>query len=151
MNATEDWLVVGAEIAGPVRTMTAERIEWYDSGLRSAARGVLTQVGVNIHTDDAYARAQGLPGVIGDGMIMTNWCSSMLTAHFGMDYLERGELRTKFIKPVYRDVRVSTHGKIRSIDTADDGSVVIDLAIWCQDQNGLKLTDGDAKIRRPRG
>jgi 3-hydroxybutyryl-CoA dehydratase len=148
MKQTEDWLIVGARITGPVRMMTAERIEWYDSGLRSAARGVLTQVGVNIHTDDAYARAQGLPGVIADGMIMTNWCSSMLTAYFGMDYLKRGELRTKFIKPVYRNVRVSTFGEVRAIEKADDGGIVIDLAIWCEDQNGLKLTDGDAKVRR---
>ena len=52
---------VGAEIAGPVRVMTAERIEWYDSAMLSAAKGELAQVGVNIHTDDDYAKSQGLP------------------------------------------------------------------------------------------
>ena len=63
-------LAVGAEITGPVRLMTAERIEWYDSAMLSAASGELARVGSNIHTDDAYAKSQGLPGVIADGMIM---------------------------------------------------------------------------------
>ena len=93
-------LAVGAEITGPVRLMTAERIEWYDSAMLSAATGTLAQVGSNIHTDEDYARSQGLPAIIADGMIMTNWVSSMLVEHFGMAYVERGELRTKFIKPV---------------------------------------------------
>ena len=53
--------------------MTAERIEWYDSAMLSAATGTLAQVGSNIHTDEDYARSQGLPAVIADGMIMTNW------------------------------------------------------------------------------
>ena len=91
---------VGAEITGPARLMTAERIEWYDSAMLSAAKGTLAQVGSNIHTDEAYARSQGLPAIIADGMIMANWCSSMLIEHFGLAYVERGELRTKFIKPV---------------------------------------------------
>ena len=55
--------------------MTAERIEWYDSAMLSAAKGELAQVGANIHTDEDYARSQGLTAVIADGMIMTNWCS----------------------------------------------------------------------------
>ena len=70
-------LAVGAEITGPVRLMTAERIEWYDSAMLSAATGTLARVGSNIHTDDAYARSQGLPAIIADGMIMANWVSSM--------------------------------------------------------------------------
>ena len=103
---------VGAEIAGPVRLMTAERIEWYDSAMLSAGKGELSQVGVNIHTDEEYAKAQGLPAIIADGMIMTNWCSSMMVQHFGMDYLQHGELRTKFIKPVYLGQTLSVRGRI---------------------------------------
>ena len=51
--------------------------------MSSAASGELAQVGANIHTDDEYAKSQGLPGVIADGMIMANWCSSMLVERFG--------------------------------------------------------------------
>ena len=103
-------LAVGAEITGPVRLMTAERIEWYDSAMLSAAKGALARVGSNIHTDEAYARSQGLPAIIADGMIMTNWVSSMLVEQFGLAYVERGELRTKFIKPVPLGMTVVCRG-----------------------------------------
>ncbi len=136
---------VGAEIAGPVRRMTAERIEWYDSAMLSAGKGELSQVGVNIHTDDEYAKAQGLPAIIADGMIMTNWCSSMMIQHFGMDYLEHGELRTKFIKPVYLGQTVHVRGRVLSADRSD-GGVSYALDVWCEDENGIKVTDGDAKV-----
>jgi 3-hydroxybutyryl-CoA dehydratase len=139
-------LAVGAEIAGPVRMVTAERIEWYDSAMLSAASGELAQVGSNIHTDDAYAKSQGLPGVIADGMIMANWCSSMLVERFGMDYLERGELRTKFIKPVLLGATVFVRGRALAVERGDDGGTVLKLDVWCEDENGTKVVDGDATI-----
>ena len=109
---------VGAEITGPVRLMTAERIEWYDSAMLSAAKGELARVGSNIHTDEAYARSQGLPAVIADGMIMTNWVSSMLVEHFGLAYVgERlvvsGRITDRYVKrgrtyiDYYLEVRTS--------------------------------------------
>ena len=81
-------LAVGSEIEGPVRVVTPERIEWYDSAMLSAAKGELARVAVNIHTDEEYAKTQGLTGIIADGMISTNWISSMLLQRFGMAYLE---------------------------------------------------------------
>ena len=139
-------LAVGSEIAGPVRVMTAERIEWYDSAMLSAAKGELAQVGINIHTDDAYAKSQGLPAVIADGMIMTNWCSAMMVEHFGMDYLERGELRTKFIKPVFLGQTVSVRGRVRAVEAGKGGGKAYVLDVWCEDENGVKVTDGDARV-----
>ena len=145
MNDAVAFFDIGAEIAGPVRLMTAERIEWYDSAMLSAGKGELSQVGVNIHTDDEYAKAQGLPAIIADGMIMTNWCSSMMIQHFGIDYLEHGELRTKFIKPVYLGQTVHVRGRVLSADRSD-GGVSYALDVWCEDENGIKVTDGDAKV-----
>lgn len=139
-------LKVGDTLDGPVRKITPERIEWYDSAMLSAAKNQLAQVADNIHTDEAYAKSQGLPAVIADGMIMTNWCSSMLVHHFGMDYLERGELRTKFIKPVFLNVTLSVKGKVRGVEKKSDGNIVYDLLVWCEDETGKKLTDGDAKV-----
>src|SRR5450432_3599303 len=91
---------VGDHLAGPVRAITPQRIEWYDSAMLSAATDELRQVGSNIHTDVEFAKSQGFATANADGMIMTNWCSEMLLQAFGMDYLECGELRTKYIKPV---------------------------------------------------
>ncbi len=145
--STAKTLPVGTEIKGPVRVMTAERIQWYDSAMLSAAKGELARVTVNIHTDDDYAKEQGLPALIADGMMSTNWCSEMLIDRFGMDYVEHGELRTKFIKPIFLGVTVSVRGKVTSAAPQENGAVVYALDVWCEDEKGVKLTVGDAKVK----
>ena len=136
---------VGQDIKGPVRGITPERIEWYDSAMLSACTNELRQVGVNIHTDEEFAKSQGFNAVNADGMIMANWCSEMLVHEFGMDYIERGELRTKFIKPVLLGVQLHVKGKVKAVEKKSGGTLVT-LDIWCEDEKGNKLTDGDAKV-----
>jgi 3-hydroxybutyryl-CoA dehydratase len=138
-------LQVGSELRGSSRVMTAERVEWYDSAMLSAAKGELAQVGINIHTDDEFARSQGLKAVIVDGMMLTNYCSEMMIRYFGMDYVRAGELRTKFIKPVYLEQEVHPRGKVLSIEPHDEGRLFT-LDIWCEDEKGVKVTDGHAKV-----
>ena len=140
-----DRLSVGSDLFGPVRAVMPERIEWYDSAMLSSAVGELRQVGSNIHTDPEYAKAEGFPDVNADGMILTNWCSTMLVDHFGIDYVEHGELRTKFIKPVYLRSIVHVRGRVLSIDATDAGKRY-SLDVWCEDENGVKVVDGDAKV-----
>jgi acyl dehydratase len=129
--------------------MTPERIEWYDSAMLSAARGELARVGSNIHTDEAYARTQGLPAVIADGMIMTNWLSSMLVEHFVMGYVERGELRTKFIKPVPLGMTVVCRARVLAVEPLAGGGVAYRLYVWCEDGDGVKVVDGGARVEAP--
>ena len=138
--------VAGDELVGPVRTITPTRIEWYDSAMLSAATDELRQVGSNIHTDEAFAKSEGFPTVNADGMIMTNWCSEMLTRAFGMDYLAGGELRTKYIKPVNLGVRLSVRGRIREATRQPNGNTLYAIDVWCEDGDGTKLVDGDAKV-----
>lgn len=138
-------ITVGTELKGPVRAVTAERIEWYDSGMLSAASNKLAQVGSNIHTDDEYARAEGFPAVMADGMIMTNWCSTLLINEFGLDYLERGSLRTKFIKPIYLNTIVHVKAKVLSKEATDNGTTY-KLDVWCEDEHGVKVVDGDSTV-----
>ncbi len=139
-------LVVGSELGVPIRAMTMERIHWYEGGMRSAATGTLTLPHSNIHTDEAYARSQGLPAPIADGMMSTNWISSMLVQYFGMDYLARGELRTKFIKPIFLGAVVAVRGRVTSVERQAGGGVRYALDVWCEDEKGVKLTVGDARV-----
>ena len=141
---------VGDDIKGPVRGITPERIEWYDSAMLSACAGELRQVGSNIHTDPEFAKSQGFTAVNADGMIMTNWCSEMLVHRFGMDYLERGELRTKFIKPVYLTVLLHVKAKVTAVTRQSNGNTLVALDVWCEDEKGTKLVDGDASIEIAR-
>ncbi len=145
-----DALVVGSEIAGPDRTLTVERLRRYSIGIRSAAKGEYAQPAVNIHTDEAFARNQGLPAPIGDGMITTNWCSSMLLDYFGRDYLLNGELRTKYIKPTFVDDVISVRGKLLEITEDASATKTLDFDIWCENQHRQKIVDGHARITIPK-
>ena len=142
---------VGDVLPGPVRAITAQRIEWYDSAMLSAATNELRQVGSNIHTDEEFAKSEGFPTVNADGMIMTNWCSEMLVRAFGMDYLERGELRTKYIKPTNLGVLLHVKGRIREATQQPNGNTLYAIDVWCEDKQGTKLVDGDAKVEVARG
>ena len=137
---------VGDELAGPVRAITPERIEWYDSAMLSVATNEIRQVGSNIHTDVEFARSEGFVTANADGMIMTNWCSEMLLRAFGMDYLARGELRTKYIKPVNLGVELHVRGRITEAKAESNGNVLYTIDVWCEDERGTKLVDGDARV-----
>lgn len=140
----------GEDLAGLVRTITRERIEWYDSAMLSAATNELRQVGSNIHTDEAFAKSEGFTTVNADGMIMTNWCQEVLLRAFGMDFLERGELRTKFIKPVVLGVSLRVRGRIKEAAAQPNGNTIYTVDVWCEDQHGTKLVDGDARVEVAR-
>jgi 3-hydroxybutyryl-CoA dehydratase len=145
MRTSKDYKV-GDVLTGPARGQTFERIEWYDSALLSACSGELRQAGANIHTDDNFAKDQGFKRAVSDGMIPANYASEMLIDAFGFDYLERGELRTKFIKPVFIDVMLHTKGRIKKAEKQPNGAIRYELDIWCEDQDGLKLVDGEAFV-----
>jgi acyl dehydratase len=139
-------LAVGHELFGPVRAVTAERIEWYDSAMISCCMGELRQVGTNIHTDAGFAQAQGFRLPNADGMMSANWCSQMLIAQFGLDYCEHGELRTKFIKPAELGKNVHVRGRVIEATPTPAGGMLYSLDIWCEDDAGTKLVDGDARV-----
>ena len=73
----------------------------------------------------------------------------MLVEQFGMDYVERGELRTKFIKPVpARDDRRVPGPRAVGRAVAGGGRAYM-LDVWCEDEHGVKVVDGDARVELP--
>jgi hypothetical protein len=135
----------GTELTGPLRLVSAERMQRYGDGLLSAAAGEEIHVGANIHTNEHYARSQGLEYAIADGMLSTNWLSSMLVRSFGAAYLESGELRTKFIAPVRVGIELQARGRVTAHVHTEDGTRV-DLDVWTEDTSGTRLVVGSASV-----
>lgn len=136
---------VGGEISGPEVKVTAERLQVYGDGLLTSAADTPARVGANIHTDVEYARQQGLTAPVVDGMLSVNYLSSMLVRAFGRAYLEHGELRAKFIKPVYVDEVVQPRGIVRERIEGQDGRTRHVLDVWME-RDGEKVVDGDAAV-----
>jgi 3-hydroxybutyryl-CoA dehydratase len=134
-------LKVGTEWRSAPREMTRERMRWYVDAQPTVAadNGRIQTQEPTIHDDDDYAKKQGLPGIIADGMISTNWIMGLLMDTFGEEFIHKGKLRTKYIAPIYEDQVVISCAKV----TAIDGDAY-KLDVWCEDDTAKKLTVGEA-------
>lgn len=144
-------LEAGTEFRLPPRVMSRERMRWYVDGQPTIAAddGRIHTQPPTIHDDDDYARKQGLPGIIADGMISTNWIQSLLIDVFGAQVASRSRLRTRYVAPIYEDHVVITCARVKSVTNDADGATTWDLEVWCQDDQGKTLTAGEAQIQRP--
>lgn len=138
---------VGDELPSITRRMTRERMRWYADALlgTSEPEPAAMIAGANVHTNDKFAKGEGLSGIISDGMISTNWLSSVLIAAFGQRYLERGSLQTKYIRPIFEDQMITARAVVRSVTAGESGNDV-ELEVWCEDETGQKYTVGSAVI-----
>src|SRR5258706_5655731 len=119
----------GSEFRLPPRPMTRERMRWYVD-IQDTVQfddGRIHPQAPTIHDDDAYARKQGLPGIIADGMISTNWILSLLVDVFGDDAARKGRLRTKYIAPVYEDQVLITCAGVTSVHDNEQGETIYQL------------------------
>ncbi|MEJ8573014.1 MaoC family dehydratase [Microbaculum marinum] len=139
---------VGTEFRLAPRPMTRERMRWYVDAQPTVAAddGRIHTQDPTIHDDDDYARKQGLPGIIADGMISTNWIMGLLVDLFGRGVAERCRLRTKYIAPIYEDQVVVTCARVSRVARDADGVAAISLDVWCEDDTAGKLTVGEATV-----
>jgi 3-hydroxybutyryl-CoA dehydratase len=102
--------------------------------------------GPNIHTDDEVARTNGLPGRVADGMISTNWLSSILVESFGDAYVARGRLRTRYRRPVFVDVPLSAVVRVAELHPGADGERHLMAEVFCETPDGERVTEGVAAV-----
>jgi len=145
---TEMNLQPGTEFRLKPRPMTRERMRWYVDAQPTIAAddGRIHTQEPTIHDDDDYARSQGLPGIIADGMVSTNWIMGLLIDVFGRDIARKGRLRTKYIAPVYENHLVTTCACVTRVTQDQSGARTIDLEVWCEDDTQRKLTVGEATV-----
>jgi acyl dehydratase len=126
--------------------MTRERMRWYVDAQPTVAadNGRIQTQEPTIHDDDDYAKKQGLPGIIADGMISTNWIMNLLLDTFGQDFARKGRLRTKYIAPIYENQVVISCARVTAVEKAADGATEYRLDVWSEDDSAKKLTVGEA-------
>jgi 3-hydroxybutyryl-CoA dehydratase len=145
---TQFALTPGTRISSPFRAMTRERMRWYVDAQPTIAAddGRIHTQEPTIHDDDDYAKAQGLPGIIADGMISTNWIHSLLIDIFGAGVNDRSRLSTKYVAPVYENDRIRSIVEIEQVLTEADGPLRIACKVWCEDDKGRVVTFGAATV-----
>ncbi|EKF41630.1 MaoC domain-containing protein dehydratase [Nitratireductor indicus C115] len=141
----------GTEFRTRPRAMTRERMRWYVDAQPTIAAddGRVHTQPPTIHDDDEYARSQGLPGIIADGMISTNWIQGLLVDVFGAQFACRSRLQTKYIAPIYEDQIVTACARVATATRNENGASVYTLEVWCEDDTSKKLTVGSAMVELP--
>jgi acyl dehydratase len=91
----------------------------------------------NIHSDIDVARRTGLDATIAQGMQTLAYASELLTQICGEDWLKRGEISVKFIKPVLAEDDVTV-----SAEQTGDG-----YEVTARNQRGDTLMVGTAHLR----
>lgn len=144
-------LEIGTELRSAPRPMTRERMRWYVDAQPTVAAddGRIHTQDPTIHDDDDYARKQGLPGIIADGMVSTNWIMGLFFDMFGPSLARKGRLRTKYIAPIHEDQVVIAVARLTARTETADGETAYSFNVWCEDDKGARLTVGEALVYEP--
>jgi acyl dehydratase len=131
--------------------MTAERMRWYADVLETVSTGsdrpIIAEP--NIHTDDDLARANGLPARVADGMVSTNWIHSILASTYGLNFLQGGSLRTRYVRPIFEDERIEVVVRVTAREPDPDGGERLVADVQCVKSDGQVATGGIATVRVP--
>jgi acyl dehydratase len=99
---------------------------------------------VPIHMDDEAGAAAGNGGAFGMGNLQWAYLHNMLRDWMGPDG-EILSIEVQFRSPNVKGQTVTAHGVV----TAVEGDVV-SLDVWTEQQEGVKLAPGSAKVRLPK-
>jgi hypothetical protein len=101
---------------------------------------------VDIHMDDAAGRAAGYPGAIGMGNLAWAWMHCAVEDWLdGRGYLEH--IETRFRAPALRGDEITCSGQITGREDHPDGSSVLTLEMWAQNQSGERIAPTHARVR----
>jgi 3-hydroxybutyryl-CoA dehydratase len=111
------------------------------------ACGILNRA--NIHNDPELASKRlGTTYAIASGRMSIAFCTEAMRKFIGADHFHRsGNVNLKFLRPVKHGDTVSVHGQVNSREAQDDGSTLVTVDVYCENQNGDKTAVGQASAR----
>jgi acyl dehydratase len=99
-----------------------------------------------IHQDDEFAKAAGMGGVFGHGMLTMGFVAQAVT-----DWAGAGSVRkigVRFIGLVRLKDVITCKGRVLD-KTSKDGVHTVDLELWAENQKGEKVVTGRATVALP--
>ena len=111
--------------------------------------GILNRA--NIHNDpELAARRLGTNYAIASGRMSIAFCTEAMRKFVGADDFHRsGNVNLKFLRPVKDGDTVTVHGQLINREAQDDGSTLVTVDVYCENQNGDKTAVGQASARFP--
>ena len=130
---------VGYEAVGSTKTPTSYRT-WLFSGGWPRKEGWPAK---NVHTDLEFARASGLATRNASGAMAEGYIAELMVDLFGEEWLCRGTVELKFVRPVDPGDRVTARATVTA-NRREGSRTGIDLAVRCDNQHGDAVVIGTA-------
>jgi acyl dehydratase len=99
-----------------------------------------------IHQDDEFAKAAGMGGVFGHGMLTMGFVAQCVTDWAGAGTVKKIGVRFQGLVRL-KDV-ITCKGRVLA-KSSKDGTHLVDLEIWAENQKGEKVVTGKATVAVP--
>ena len=99
-----------------------------------------------IHQDDEFAKAAGMGGVFGHGMLTMGFVAQSVTDWAGAGNVTKINVRFQGLVRL-KDV-ITCKGRVLN-KSSKNGSHLVDLEIWAENQKGEKVITGKATVSLP--
>jgi acyl dehydratase len=141
MTGVQQQFEVGASLPPLRKVMSQDEMTAFEvcsTGMMEARA-----VTANIHTDPEMARAAGLGSPIASGMMTTAYLNQLLRQSFGDAWSKSGHLSIAFIGSLRSGDEAIAHAVVKG--RSEDGTR-LQLEVWCENQQGDKVTVGSADV-----
>lgn len=101
----------------------------------------------NFHTDRQMAKDRGFSDVVIAGPQFVSQMSELMTLIFGRGFYEGGRLRVNFLKPVLAGETITVRAVENRRTRDGDGVERLEVAIWCENEDGQQTAAGIASAR----
>ena len=99
-----------------------------------------------IHVDQEFAARSQFGGTIAHGMMVAASVSEMMSAEFGMAWIETGRLKLRFRAPVYPGGAITAYGQVKRVRAKDGGSEVV-CSVGVRSESEEDAVTGEATVR----
>lgn len=99
-----------------------------------------------IHVDQEFAARSQFGGTIAHGMMIAASVSEMMSADFGMDWVESGRLKLRFRAPVYPGGAVTAYGQVKRVREMDGGSEIV-CSVGVRGESEEDAVTGEATVK----
>ncbi|MEE2673330.1 MAG: MaoC family dehydratase [Myxococcota bacterium] len=131
----------------PFPTATGEDLPSVETPIDERRCWMFSGPGKNYHTDAEQAKKLGFPNIVVQGMMSTCFVSRVMQDHFGMGWLEGGEMSVKFTNVLWVDETVTTHAKVRE-EVREGARTRVHCDVWVDKDDGTKVLIGSASALR---
>jgi acyl dehydratase len=135
----------------PFPTATGEELPTATTLIDGRRCWMFSGPGRNYHTDAEQAKKLGFPNIVVQGMMSTAFVSRVMQDHFGMGWLEGGEMSVKFTNVLWVDETVTTHAKVRE-EVREGTRTRVHCDVWVDkrggSEDGTKVLLGSASALR---